>query len=64
MSSEEQKLRNITGAVRRQASKAAESLRTLILGVPIRAKILGTILLPVVILGFAINYWVRASLSD
>jgi len=55
---------NVIAAVSRQTSRAADSLRTLILGVPIRAKILGTILLPVLILGFAINYWVRASLSD
>lgn len=50
--------------IRREASRAPEKLRSLILGVPIRAKILGMILLPVLILGIAINYWVRASLSD
>jgi signal transduction histidine kinase len=49
---------------RRNASRGTERLRVLILGVPIRAKILGMILLPVLILGIAINYWVRASLSD
>lgn len=57
-------LSTVLAAARGQASRAAETLRTLILGVPIRAKILGTILLPVLILGFAIDYWVRASLSD
>lgn len=35
-----------------------------ILGVPVRVKIGGMVLLPVLILGFAINYWVRNSLSD
>ncbi|MGA9534029.1 MAG: ATP-binding protein [Anaerolineales bacterium] len=57
-------VQSIVDALRIQAARASAGLRTLILGVPIRAKILGMILLPVLILGFAINFWVRESLSD
>lgn len=35
-----------------------------LLAVPIRLKIAGIVLLPVIILGLAINFWVRAALSD
>lgn len=35
-----------------------------VLGVPVRVKMAGMVLLPVLILGFAINFWVRNSLSD
>jgi signal transduction histidine kinase len=39
-------------------------LNTLFLSVPIRAKIIGMVLLPVIILGVVLNYWIRSSLSD
>lgn len=56
--------RNVVRLARSQLKLSATKIRTLILGVPIRTKILGMILLPVLILGVAINYWVRNSLSD
>ncbi|MGQ9683889.1 MAG: ATP-binding protein [Anaerolineae bacterium] len=36
----------------------------LLLAVPVRLKVGGIMLLPVLILGFSLNYWVRAGLSD
>ena len=35
-----------------------------ILSVPVRWKITGIILLPVVILGISLNYWITTGLSD
>jgi len=35
-----------------------------VLSVPVRIKITGIVMLPVLILGFSLNYWVTASLSD
>jgi signal transduction histidine kinase len=35
-----------------------------ILSVPVRIKIIGIIVLPVLILGFSLNYWVQSGLSD
>lgn len=39
-------------------------LYTLILSVPVNIKIAGIMLLPVLILGFSLNYWVTSGLSD
>jgi signal transduction histidine kinase len=39
-------------------------LQSAILSVPVRIKITGIIVLAVLILGFSLNYWVTASLSD
>jgi signal transduction histidine kinase len=39
-------------------------VRTLILSVPVQVKIIGIGLLPVVILGISLNYWVTTGLSD
>lgn len=36
----------------------------LIYSVPVRIKIIGIMVLPLLILGFALNYWVRTGLSD
>lgn len=41
-----------------------DSLYNALLSVPVRVKISGIILLPVLILGLALNYWVTNSLSD
>ena len=38
--------------------------RDIILAVPVRWKVIGIGLLPVVILGLSLNYWVRLGLSD
>ena len=35
-----------------------------ILSVPVRVKIAGIVLLPVLILGFSLNYWITTGLSD
>lgn len=40
------------------------ALSKIFLSVPVRIKVAGIIVLPVLILGFALNYWVRSSLSD
>lgn len=45
-------------------NQAGEWLYDAILSVPVRIKITGIVLLPVVILGLSLNYWVTASLSD
>lgn len=39
-------------------------LSDVILAVPIRIKIIGLMVLPVLIMGLALNYWVRTGLSD
>jgi len=39
-------------------------IRDFLLSVPIRAKLAGIVMLPVVILGLSLNYWVRTGLSD
>ncbi|MFC1960363.1 hypothetical protein ACFLYO_06605 [Chloroflexota bacterium] len=39
-------------------------LEDLILSVPVRWKIIGIGLLPVLILGLSLNYWITTSLSD
>ena len=44
--------------------KASDRVRTLILSVPIQVKIIGIGLLPVIILGITLNYWVTTGLSD
>lgn len=48
----------------RQLQRALRWLRRAALAVPVRIKISGLVLLPVLILGLAVNYWVRGSLSD
>jgi hypothetical protein len=35
-----------------------------VLSVPVRVKITGIVVLPIIILGMAINYWVTTGLSD
>ncbi len=45
-------------------STLKQKLSNFFLAVPVRIKVAGIIVLPVLILGFSINYWVRASLSD
>ncbi len=39
-------------------------IHDVLMAVPVRVKITGIILLPVLILGFSLNYWVTTSLSD
>lgn len=39
-------------------------LRDLLLSVPVRIKLAGIVMLPVLILGLSLNYWVRTGLSD
>jgi len=41
-----------------------EKLSAALLSVPVRLKIAGIMVLPVLILGFVLNYWVRTGLSD
>jgi signal transduction histidine kinase len=41
-----------------------DKISDLLLSVPVRTKIAGIMVLPVLILGFALNYWVRTGLSD
>ena len=36
----------------------------LLLSVPVRIKIIGIVMLPVLILGFTLNYWIKSGLSD
>lgn len=44
--------------------RLGQRLYTLILSVPVNLKIAGIMLLPVLILGFSLNYWVTSGLSD
>ena len=46
------------------AETFAQRLKSLLLSVPVRWKIIGIGSLPVVILGLTLNYWVTVSLSD
>ncbi|GEM_PF-356275 len=41
-----------------------ERIFDLVSSVPVRIKIIGIMVLPLLILGFALNYWVRTGLSD
>lgn len=50
----------VTTQWRRLSSRLSE----LLLAVPVRIKIAGIMVLPVLILGFTLNYWVQTSLSD
>lgn len=43
---------------------ARDRLSDAIFAVPVRIKITGIMVLPILILGFALNYWVRTGLSD
>jgi len=52
-----QKRRGIVDTVQERA-------RDILLAVPVRWKVIGIGLLPVVILGISLNYWVRLGLSD
>ncbi len=45
-------------------SRLGQRLYNLILSVPVNVKIAGIMLLPVLILGFSLNYWVTSGLSD
>lgn len=47
-----------------QAHPLRKKISDALLSVPIRAKMVGIIVLPVLILGLALNYWVRTGLSD
>jgi signal transduction histidine kinase len=40
------------------------NLLNLVLSVPVRFKIIGIVMLPVLILGFTLNYWIKSGLSD
>ncbi|HZD58235.1 MAG TPA: HAMP domain-containing protein [Anaerolineales bacterium] len=44
--------------------KISKKIHDAILSVPVRVKIIGIILLPVIILGLTLNYWVTTGLSD
>jgi len=44
--------------------RAPRGIQSWALGVPVRVKIGGMVLLPVLIFGIAVNFWVRGSLSD
>jgi hypothetical protein len=41
-----------------------EKLSGVFFSVPVRIKIIGIMMLPVLILGFTLNYWIRTGLSD
>jgi len=45
-------------------TRRAARLGELFLAVPVRIKIAGIMVLPVLILGFSLNYWIRTGLSD
>lgn len=47
-----------------RVSKLQRFVSRLILAVPVRVKIAGIALLPVLVLGFSLNYWITAGLSD
>ena len=44
--------------------RLGERLYTLILSVPVHLKIAGLVLLPVIVLGLSLNYWVASGLKD
>ncbi len=44
--------------------KLREKIYNAFLSVPVRLKIAGIMVLPVLVLGFALNYWIRTGLSD
>ncbi|MDX1600110.1 MAG: HAMP domain-containing protein [Anaerolineales bacterium] len=50
--------------LRMQLRRGLRWFHDLVLGVPVRIKISGLVLLPVLILGLAVNFWVRGSLAD
>lgn len=63
----EKSLRELLRRVRwptQRITLALRWLRRVVLAVPVRIKISGLVLLPVLILGLAVNFWVRGSLSD
>ena len=41
-----------------------EKLSDLVFSVPVRIKITGIMILPIAILGLALNYWIQTGLSD
>lgn len=47
-----------------QRLSLATKFRRFLLAVPIRIKLAGIVMLPVLILGLSLNYWVRTGLSD
>lgn len=47
-----------------QMTLVRDRLSDAIFAVPVRIKITGIMVLPILILGFALNYWVRTGLSD
>lgn len=47
-----------------QLAKARKRISELLLSVPVRIKISGIIVLPVLLLALALNYWIRTGLSD
>lgn len=47
-----------------QRRSLAVKFRRFLLAVPIRIKLAGIVMLPVLILGLSLNYWVRTGLSD
>jgi hypothetical protein len=49
---------------RHAAQRVWHRVAQLILAVPVRLKIAGIMLLPVLILGVGLNYWIRSGLSD
>jgi len=50
--------------VKKNTLNLGERISDLIFSVPVRIKITGIMVLPVVILGLALNYWVQTGLSD
>jgi signal transduction histidine kinase len=47
-----------------QQSNIQERIIDIVASVPVRIKIFGIMILPLLILGFALNYWVQTGLSD
>lgn len=48
----------------RSLSRLRAKIAGMFLAVPVRVKIAGIMVLPVLILGFSLNYWIRTGLSD
>ena len=51
-------------AARHPPNDLAEKFLEMLLSVPVRLKIIGIMLLPTLILGIALNYWITTGLSD
>lgn len=56
--------RNENGIVVSRLERAGQWLYDRMLSVPVRVKITGIVLLPVIVLGLSLNYWVTTGLSD